>query len=383
MMGLPNYQRISVPENPPRAPSWQRLLAKASAKTTAVVPLSRGHQDSGNPSETGASWCTNDNKRLCGSLMWYFVYYIFVSIYLHCTEILRYMQKFQMTHLAFKIMRSENKKVLGLVLIQSHGDKDMIKQMKATKKALATTEKRIRLCSWCPYPHSPFALKETVFFCQPVIGASKASSLDVEMGRATLSSQKNWTKKLRDLFASYICLSLHDCIKVSFILLHFCHDPRFGLEAPPCSQTFVAVPSYVHEAPSAVPPLRNWKRFARARVTPEMPYHPKHQNSPASQKKLRGGWGTCRAKRWVKRAASSKRKWPTLRPQKLPKPREERTLGQGPQGASSAPFDPKSNSSRPDAATLAVPAACILCNKHHCTCIDPKKNTHLQTPPKR
>jgi len=57
------------------------------------------------------------------------------------------MQKFQMTHLAFKIMRSENKKVLGLVLIQSHGDKDMIKQMKATKKALATTEKRIRLCS--------------------------------------------------------------------------------------------------------------------------------------------------------------------------------------------------------------------------------------------
>lgn len=60
---------------------------------------------------------------------------------------------------------------------------------------------------------------------------------------------------------------------------------------------------------------------------------------------------------------------------------EERTLGQGPQGASSAPFDPKSNSSRPDAATLAVPAACILCNKHHCTCIDPKKKHPPSNPP--
>ena len=57
----------------------------------------------------------------------------YISIYLRYTEILRCIQKFQITHTAFKILQSEKAPfVLGRVLIQSHRGKDMMEQMKAT-----------------------------------------------------------------------------------------------------------------------------------------------------------------------------------------------------------------------------------------------------------
>ena len=174
--------------------------------------------------------------------------------------------------------------------------------------------------------HTPIApsIKRNCFFCQPVIGASKASSLDVEMGRATLSSQKNWTKQLRDLFAS---TSVFRCtIALRYHLFCFISVTTSGLDlkhlrAPKrsllCPAMYMRLQVLRH--------LWETENDLGEREWHQMPYHPKHQNSPASQKKLRGGWGTCRAKRWVKRAASSKWKWPTLRPQKLRfKPRERR-----------------------------------------------------------